>query len=109
MGFGAIGKWIREAGKKVGNWLNGAAKTVGGAVQKVIGVAKPFVGVATDALSAFNPGLGQAVKTGFNLADGISAGASRGGIKGGIEGGMGSILNRGRTEPPEIWQDEDED
>jgi hypothetical protein len=112
MGFGSFGKWLKGAFNKVKTGVEDVARKIGGAAQKVIKVAKPYVGMVGDAVSAFNPTYGQAIKTGFSIADGVSAGLSQGGIKGGIAGGLsgaaGSISNRGR-EPPEVWQDDDDD
>jgi hypothetical protein len=113
MGFG---QWFKDTFVKVKNWVNGAAEKVRNVVNKITTAAKPYVGAAADIVGGFNPGLGQAIKTGFNLADGISGVMKRGGIKGGIQGGIGamvggptSILNRSGREPPEVCQEQDDD
>jgi phage-related protein len=109
MGFG---QWLKQAFNKVKNGVNDAVKWVGSAVQKVAEVVRPYAGMAADVVSTFNPALGAGLKTGFDAIDGASRGAAKGGlsgaISGGIQGAAGSILNRGK-EPPDVWQDDDDD
>jgi hypothetical protein len=102
---------LKQTVGAVGGGLNNAVKFIGNGVQQVANAVRPYAGMAADVVSTFNPALGQGLKAGFNVVDSVSRGASKGGIKGAIGGGIkgaSSILNRGK-EPPEVWQDDDDD
>jgi hypothetical protein len=45
---------------------------IGGFVNRVTSAVKPFVGIAAGVAAEFEPGLGSAIQTGFDVVDGIS-------------------------------------
>jgi hypothetical protein len=87
MGFGIFGKIARA--------VSNIVQKGGEVVNKITTALKPVADVATTAISAFNPALGQAVRTGFDVVDNVS-----GMLKGGKIKPRKSILDG----PPNVWR-----
>jgi hypothetical protein len=87
MGFGIFGKIARA--------VSNIVQKGGEVVNKITTALKPVADVATTAISAFNPALGQAVRTGFDVVDNVS-----GMLKGGKVHPRKSILDQ----PPNVWR-----
>jgi hypothetical protein len=76
MGFGQFGKETRLHGGSIFG-------KIGGFVNKITTALKPVAGTITGVIAHFAPGVGSAIKTGFDVVDSIS-----GQLKGGNGGNV---------------------
>jgi hypothetical protein len=72
MGFGAFGKETRLHG-------GGFLQKLGGFVNRITSALKPVAGTIAGVVDHFAPGVGTAIKTGFDVVDGISGQLKGGG------------------------------